>query len=128
MEAYCVDIGLIGDRGTYGLHVGGAASGQQLRAVKVASGLSAAGTIPLIERVLGWYEEQALDGERLHKTLERLGAGEARERTGTLFAEAARAFEGVQMGDDVVRMLERKLARSCGARRMQVDLGLPPGP
>ncbi len=126
MEAYCVDIGLIGDRGTYGVYVGGAASAHQLRAVRVAQGVAPVDAIPLVERILGWYEANALDGERLHKTLERLGRPEAEARAGGSFHEAARAFEGVELGDDVARTLSRKLARSWGARRLQEGLGLVP--
>ncbi|MDM8549197.1 hypothetical protein QUF72_03930 [Desulfobacterales bacterium HSG2] len=123
MESYCVDIGLIGRDGKYDLFVGGVSSSVHFKALKLTGNVAANDAIPLIERVLEWYENTAREGERIYKTLERLGHSEA-EKKKQPFAEAAAIFEGMDIGDDISSRLERTLARGYGLLKMRKDLGI----
>lgn len=118
MEAYCVDIGLIGRNRKYDLFVGGVSSSVHFKALRLTADVAAEDVIPLIVRVLEWYEDTAREGERLYKTLERLGHSEAKMKKQS-FTEAAAVFKGMDMGDDISSRLERTLARSFGLLKMR---------
>ncbi|MGK5092718.1 hypothetical protein WDW89_11980 [Deltaproteobacteria bacterium TL4] len=124
MECFCVDIGLIAQEGTYAIFVGGAASAVHFQGIKLTESVTQKEVVPLIKRILEWYESQANKGERLYKVLERLGRQEAEKRQGDVIAKVSSAFEGVEMGYDVVQKLFRSLARGVGVNTMRTDLNL----
>ena len=123
MESYCVDIGLIGNNGAYNFFVGGVSSSSHFKGLKLISNVRPSAAIQLLVRILEWYENTAREGERLYKTLERLGRSEAEEKK-PLFADAAAVFRGMNIGDDISSRLERTLARSHGLLKMRSDMKL----
>jgi hypothetical protein len=122
MESYCVDIGLIGLSGKYSVFVGGAASSIHYKALKVASSIQPDDVVDTIEKILQWYETHAKDGERLHKTLIRLGMDEASKRQIQLFDQVSSVFDGLDVGYDVSKQLTRNLARALTVQQMSKDL------
>lgn len=72
-EVFVKDIGLYGVGGGYTVVAGGN-SGRQAQAARiVAEQVPAAGTLPLIEKIIDYYRTQARPGERLGQTISRLG-------------------------------------------------------
>lgn len=126
MEAYCVDIGLVGSNRTYSFFVGGVSSSSHFKGLKLISKIPPSDAIQFLIRILEWYENTAQEGERLYKTLERLGRSEAEEKK-PLFADAAAVFRGMDIGDDISSRLERTLARSHGLLKMRSDMMLETG-
>lgn len=123
MESHCSDIGLIGNEGAYDVFVGGASSSVHFKGLKLVSGIPSERVIPLLIRILEWYEGVGEEGERLYKTLERIGYPEIRGKT-QLFAPAAAVFDSMDIGIDMFSDLERGLARSYGILKMRGDLML----
>ncbi len=121
LESFCVDIGLLGNNGAYDVYVGGISSSVHFKGLKLFAGMGPEKVIPLVERILEWCENTAQDGERLHKTLERLGFSEAEKKKEAL-ASAAALFEHTDIGDDMRSRLERTLARSFGLVRMREEV------
>jgi len=126
MESFCVDIGLIADKAKkYNIYVGGSAASVHLKALRLVEDVPVSEVIPLIERILDWYDKNAKEGERVYKTLERIGKPLAAERDTASFAEAGSVFAGLEFGEDVVKKLSRALNRACAVKQMQEDLELP---
>ena len=73
-ESYCADIGLIGDKDTYTINIGGRGSQIPFRALRLISGVKPEEATDLIEKIVDWYTSNAREGERLHKLLHRLGS------------------------------------------------------
>jgi NAD(P)H-nitrite reductase large subunit len=124
MESYCVDIGLIGTSGKYNVFVGGAASSIHYKALKLASSIAPDDVVETIEKILQWYENNAKDGERLHKTLIRLGMDEANKRNIALFNQVESVFDGLDVGYNVSKQLTRNLARALTVQQMKKELEL----
>jgi NAD(P)H-nitrite reductase large subunit len=124
MESYCVDIGLIAISGKYNVFVGGAASSIHYKGLKVASNIAPDNVVDTIERILQWYEDNANDGERLHKTLIRLGMDEANKRNIQAFDQVKSVFSDLDVGYDVSKQLTRNLARALAVQQMNKDLKL----
>jgi len=123
MESHCSDIGLIGNEEAYDVFVGGASSSVHFKGLKLVSGIRPEHIIPLLKQILGWYENIGEDGERLYKTLERVGYPEIKGKT-NVFAPAAAMFATLDIGMDISSDLERSLARSYGVLKMRGDLRL----
>jgi len=124
MESYCVDIGLIGSSGKYSVFVGGAASSIHYKALKLASNIVPDDVVDTIEKILQWYENNANDGERLHKTLIRMGMDEANKRNIQIFNQVESVFDGLDVGYNVSKQLTRNLARALTVQQMRKDLDL----
>jgi len=124
MESYCVDIGLIGSSGKYSVFVGGAASSVHYKGLKLASNIEPDDVVDTIEKILQWYENNANDGERLHKTLVRLGMDEANKRQISLLEQVESVFDGLDVGYNVSKQLTRNLARALTVQQMKKDLEL----
>lgn len=126
MESFCVDIGLIANKGEYSVYVGGAASSVHFKGLKLAEGITPEEVIPIIEKILDWYDSKAKDGERLYKTIERLGIAEAKSLDEGSFAKAAMVFQDESIKENLATNLQRLLSRSCTVKQMKIDLGLVP--
>ena len=124
LESYCVDIGLIANAGKYSIFVGGAASSVHYKALKLTGGVENDDVISLIEKILDWYESNANDGERLHKTLTRIGLNESESKCNNKLDAVSSLFEDYDMGYDVTKQLTRSLARAIGVNHMRKDLEL----
>lgn len=124
MESYCVDIGLVAEKGTYDIFVGGVASSTHLKALRLVKGVPQEQIVRSIERILDWYDDRARPGERLYKTLEALGAPWVDAAAREVFDRAAGVFVGLDMGVDMAQTLSRNLARVLGVGRMRAELGL----
>ncbi len=123
MESHCSDIGLIGNEDAYDVFVGGAGSSVHFKGLKLVSGIPSEQVIPLLIQILEWYETAGEEGERLYKTLERIGYPEIKGKT-KVFVPAAEMFVAMNIGIDMFSDLERGLARSCGVLKMREDLKL----
>jgi nitrite reductase (NADH) large subunit len=123
LEGFCVDIGLVGNSGAYDVFVGGVSSSVHFKGLKLTRGVPPKNIISLLRDILKWYENAALENERLYRTLERLGDSEATGKN-RYFAQAAAVFEPLDTGDDMLSRLERTLSRSYGLLKMRSDLGL----
>lgn len=123
LESFCVDIGLLGNNGAYDIYVGGVASSVHFKGLRLITGVSPEDSITMMKNILEWYENTAEEGERLYKTLERLGQTEIKTDN-RVFAEAGAVFEKMNIGDDISSRLERTLARSYGLLKMRKDLNL----
>lgn len=73
-ESYCADIGLIGDRDSYTVIIGGRGSQIPFRALQLTSGIKPEAAPDIVEKIIDWYTSNAQKGERLHKLLLRLGS------------------------------------------------------
>jgi nitrite reductase (NADH) large subunit len=124
MESYCVDIGLIATSGKYSVYVGGAASSVHYKGLKLVSSIDPDDIVSVIEKILVWYENNANDGERLHKTMIRLSLEEATKRQGQVFDHASKLFEGLDVGYNISKQLTRNLARALTIEKMRNDLQL----
>jgi len=124
MESYCVDIGLIATSGKYSVFVGGAASSIHYKGLKLTSGIDPDDVVDTIEKILQWYEANANDGERLHKTMVRLGMDEASKRQIKMFEQVESVFDGLDVGYNVSKQLTRNLARALTVQQMKKDLEL----
>lgn len=122
-EGFCVDIGLIGNgKDAYDLYVGGSAAGRQIRAMRLTTGLTKDDVIPVIEKVLAWYDTHANDNERIYRMFERLGMDKA-QRHADAFNAVKDAFV-LEEGNDIGEMLLKKLARQHTLLQLRSDLGL----
>lgn len=122
MESFCVDIGLLGDKDRYKILVGGSAATSHLRAMKVIDGIKEDDTIDYIKRILDWYENHALDNERLHKTLERIGI-ETQIKSPD-FSLITDHFKEFNLGEDTGKFLTGKYYRSLGLQKLRKDLNI----
>ncbi|MBF0497248.1 MAG: hypothetical protein HQK58_11850 [Deltaproteobacteria bacterium] len=123
-ESFCVDIGLIGSNGLYDIYVGGVASSVHLRALKLTGGIASDNVIPLINKILEWYDANGEKDERLHKLLERLGESGIETSAEEAFKSAGQVFDALGIGYDMTKTLTRILARGFGVKQMRADLGL----
>ena len=124
LESYCVDIGMIGSGGKYAIFVGGAASSVHIRAQKVVDQISQDQVIPMVENILTWYEKNALDNERLHKTLARIGQDSLTQISTDPFTQASQLFQDFDLGFDMAKNLSKALARCHGVKQMKQDLNI----
>ena len=118
-EAYCADIGLIGTQGHYDLLVGGRGSQIPFRAVRLGVQLTPQETPGMVRQIVNWYQEHSNEGERLWRTLERLGR--EGEPPDTL-PDAAGADAARGDGVDECSRLQAHLARVSGARILRAAL------
>ena len=123
MECFCVDIGLLAENGKYEVYVGGAASTGHYKALKLTGGVERKDAVPLIVDILDWYDGVALGGERLHKTLERLGSEAASQKDTSIFESAGKMFAGFESGLDAGAFLSRTYAKVHGVLKMREELG-----
>ncbi len=72
-ESWVRDIGLIGKKDGWTLVIGGNVGANPRIAQECADGLNDEGVIAAIDKVVKCYKENAKKGERLGKTIERLG-------------------------------------------------------
>ena len=72
-ESWVRDIGLIGKKDGWTLVIGGNVGINPRIAQECAEGLNDEGVIAAIDKVVKYYQENAKKGERLGKTIERLG-------------------------------------------------------
>ena len=72
-ESWVRDIGLIGLKDGWQLVIGGNVGATPRIAQEVASGLDDAGILQAVEKIVQCYQEVAKKGERLGKTIERIG-------------------------------------------------------
>ncbi|MBF0529840.1 MAG: hypothetical protein HQK55_11345 [Deltaproteobacteria bacterium] len=127
MESYCVDIGLVAVDGKYNIYVGGVASTLQLSALKLVDGVATPDVLGLVEKILTWYDERAVKGERLYKTLERIGQQSAETVNTDAFAGAGAVFNNLGTpltSASIIQTLTRSLTRALAVRQMRIDLGL----
>ena len=124
MECFCVDIGLIAESGKYEVYVGGMASSGHYKGLKLLGGVEQQEAVSLIVKILDWYDSVALRGERMYKTLERLGAEDALQSDQSAFESANKLFDGLATGMDVEAFLSRSYAKAHGVKKMRKDLGL----
>ncbi len=117
-ESYCADIGLIADKGTYSIVIGGRGSQVPFRAIKLAEGIPQDRATDAIEKVVDWYTGNAEPGERLHKMLRRIGSDMPEADLGGLEVAFASVDDGI---DEVARMREQ-LTRLAGVRKMRAEL------
>ncbi len=73
-ESWVRDIGLIGKKDGWTLVIGGNVGAHPRIAQECADGLNDEGVIAAIDKVVKCYKENAKKGERLGKTIERLGS------------------------------------------------------
>ena len=123
MECYCVDIGLIADNRKYDVYVGGMASTGHNKALRLVGGVEQQEAVPLICRILDWYDNVAQCGERMYKTLERLGSEAAGQIDMSVFERAEDLFDGLETGLNVGTFLSRSYAKAHGVQQMRKDLG-----
>jgi NAD(P)H-nitrite reductase large subunit len=72
-ESWVRDIGLIGNPEGWTLVIGGNVGANPRIAQECANGLDDDGALSAIEKVIGFYQENAKKGERLGKMIDRLG-------------------------------------------------------
>ncbi len=118
-ECYCADIGLIAEKGTYKVVVGGRGSQVPFRALNLASGIKPEAAADFIEKIVDWYISTANDGERLHKLLLRLGSEDKVNLT-NLETEFAQYNDGV---DEIARLTDQ-FTRSNGLKKLKAALNL----
>ena len=124
MESYCVDIGLVARGDSYAVHVGGVASSAHMKGLKLTDGVKPDEAVAFISRILDWYDVQAMKGERLYKTLDRVGAGERSLPDDGAFSNAAAVFAGFGMEEAVTAHLQSSFHRAAAVARMRADLGI----
>jgi len=118
-ESYCADIGLLGSNGNYRVVLGGRGSSVPFRAINFANNITAAKVVDVIVALIDWYEQHAEDGERLWKTLQRLGLGQIRELD---FAAVTALTSSISDGIDEAARLQDLLARIAGAQQAAAAL------
>ena len=72
-ESWVRDVGLIGKKEGWSLVIGGNVGASPRIAQECVSGLDDDGALAAIEKVIGCYKENAKKGERLAKTIDRVG-------------------------------------------------------
>jgi NAD(P)H-nitrite reductase large subunit len=72
-ESWVRDIGLIGQKEGWQVVIGGNVGAEPRIAKEVATGLDDAGVLAAVEKLVHCYDETAKAGERLGKTIERVG-------------------------------------------------------
>ncbi len=72
-ESYCADIGFIGIDGNYRVVVGGRGAGVPFRALELIPKLDKKKVVPFAMKFIDWYKANAMEKERICKTLQRLG-------------------------------------------------------
>lgn len=118
-EAYCADIGLVGNKGMYSIVVGGRGSQIPFRAVQLVDSMMASQLPAAINEIIDWYESHAEPNERFWKVLQRLGESEAK---GVDFTAIADAFKAAGDKVDEASRVRDLLARVAGSRRMRQEL------
>jgi NAD(P)H-nitrite reductase large subunit len=72
-ESWVRDVGLIGRKDGWALVIGGNVGAKPRIAQELIDGLDDTGVLSAVEKVLGYYRENAKKGERLGKMVERVG-------------------------------------------------------
>jgi len=72
-ESWVRDVGLFGKPGGWTLLVGGNVGAKPRIAEELLAGLNEAQALEAVEKVIGFYKENAKKGERLGKMIERMG-------------------------------------------------------
>lgn len=116
-ESFCADIGLIATKGTYSIVVGGRGSQVPFRALKLVSDVKPEEATDTVEKIVNWYTENAIKGERLHKLLLRLG----KEQNIDLSVHNE-TFERYSDGIDEVSRLNEQFTRIKGMEKLQEAL------
>ncbi len=118
-ESYCADIGLIADKGSYSIVIGGRGSQVPFRALNLISGVKPEEATDMVEKVINWYTANANKGERLHKLLHRLGSAEAIDTTGL-----EEYYSKYNDGIDEFTRTQEQFTRINGLKQLQTELGL----
>ena len=118
-ESYCADIGLIGDKDTYTVIVGGRGSQVPFRALRLTSGVKPNEATDLIEKIVDWYTSHAKHGERLHKLLHRLGSEQKLDLT-----ELQDTFEANSDGIDELPRISDQFTRLKGLAQLKEALAI----
>lgn len=72
-ESYSADIGFIGLNGDYRVVIGGRGARVPFRAIELIPRLDKTKVVAFVAKFLRWYNDNAQEGERLCKTLQRMG-------------------------------------------------------
>ena len=72
-ESWVRDIGLIGNKDGWALVIGGNVGVEPRIAQECANGLDESSALMAIDKVVGYYQQNAKKGERLGKMIERVG-------------------------------------------------------
>lgn len=116
-ECYCSDIGFIGMDGAYRIVIGGRGSSIPFRGIELAPKVDKAKVVAFIEKFVNWYVLTANEGERLCKTLQRIGLEIFNSKPEEVKKEVKNTFDRLDMkefrsGDGVseaARMFEQYL-------------------
>jgi NAD(P)H-nitrite reductase large subunit len=72
-ESWVRDIGLIGKKDGWALVIGGNVGAEPRIAQECANGLDDSSALAAIDKVVGYYQQNAKKGERLGKMIDRVG-------------------------------------------------------
>ncbi|MBF0198781.1 MAG: hypothetical protein HQL32_13785 [Planctomycetes bacterium] len=122
MECFCVDIGVLGDGEYYDVYVGGSASSYHIKALPLRKGLAMDEVIPVISEIFEWQDIHTTPGERIYKTLERIGATQ-NDGASELFLKVDELFNKViDLDTATSQSLQMKLTRLYGLKKMKEDM------
>ena len=113
-ESFCADIGLIAQKGTYSIVVGGRGSQVPFRALKILSDVSPKDVPDTLEKIVNWYTSNADKGERLHKVLLRLGKEENID-----LSTHKEFFDKFSDGIDELSRMQDQFTRIAGLEKLQ---------
>ncbi len=119
-ESYCADIGTIGGDGDYKIVIGGRGAQIPFRAINFASGIKPELLTDAVEKILDWYAANASTGERLWKTIERVGTPLVESKD---FSAITSALAGISDGVDEESRTKSHFARLAGAAAVRRELG-----
>ncbi|MBF0410329.1 MAG: hypothetical protein HQM10_23485 [Candidatus Riflebacteria bacterium] len=115
-ESYCCDIGLIGEKGTYRILVGGRGSQVPFRALNLADGIKPADVPLAVKEIVDWYEKNGNENERLWKLLLRLGEAEIKKYD---LSAVEKPLNDLGDGVDEYSRFKDQLARMAGVKVMK---------
>ncbi len=118
-ECYCADIGLIADKGTYKVVIGGRGSQVPFRALNLTSGIKPDEAADVIEKIVDWYMSTANDGERMHKLLLRLGSEDKVD-----LSQLQTEFDKYSDGVNEIDRLTDQFTRNNGLKKLKTALNL----
>jgi NAD(P)H-nitrite reductase large subunit len=120
-ESYCGDIGLIGEKGTYTIVVGGRGSSVPHRGIRLCSGVKPNEVSATIIKIIEWFEANALKKERLWKTLQRLGWDKVQGHDLSCIGQIGDQFSD---GVDEIKRFTEQLSRLSAVEQLRREWNL----
>lgn len=98
-ESYCADIGFIGLDGEYRVVIGGRGSSIPFRAIELMPKLKKDKIVDFTHKFIDWYTANAIERERLCKTLQRIGTDIYNSKPENIKSEIKAVFTNLDSPD-----------------------------